>query len=93
VEVAEAQSGVIKFEAGLAELKVKVGALRTRVNETSGWWEGDTGTTFRDSFGRACDFFENTLTKKLESHGQRMLKSVQMQHEQDADMASRIKRH
>jgi uncharacterized protein YukE len=93
VELDAAQTGVNNFNSKLAELKSKVNAMRARVNDTAGWWEGDTGTTFRDSFDRACSFFENTLTSKLEAHAQRMLSSVQAQHDQDANLASRISRH
>ena len=93
VELSQAETGVNNFNVKLSELKSKINALRVRVNETAGWWEGDTGTSFRDSFERACTFFETTLTRKLEDHAQRMLQSVRAQHTQDTDMASQIKRH
>jgi len=92
VEQAQAQSGKNQFDAKLSEMKRKVAAMRTLVNETSQWWEGDTGTTFRASFERACTYFENTLTKKLQDHAQRMLESVNAQHTQDSNMAPQIKR-
>ena len=93
VELSMAQTGVNNFNAKLTELKNKVNAMKTRVNETSGWWEGDTGSNFRQSFERACTFFETTLTRKLQDHADRMLKSVQAQHEQDTNLASKIVRH
>ena len=93
VELSKAQKGVNDLNSSLEQLKTRVKTMRTRVDETCQWWEGDTGTTFRQSFGRACDYFNNTLTKKLLDHADRMLKSVQMQHTQDANMASQIKRH
>ena len=93
VELGKAQSGVNEFSNKLNELKGKVTALRNRVNETTGWWEGETGNSFRGSFGRACDFFEQTLAVKLNDHAARMLKSVQAQHQQDTDMSGQIKRY
>ena len=93
VEMAEAERGVNNFNAKLDELNNKIKALRARVNETATWWEGDTGTSFRDSFDRACSFFETTLTRKLTDHAQRMLASVRAQHTQDTDMSAQIKRH
>ena len=93
VELSKAQKGVNDLTSALNQAKTKVKTMRGRVDETCGWWEGDTGTTFRQSFGRACDFFNNTLTKKLQDHADRMLKSVQAQHTQDSNMAAQIKRH
>lgn len=93
VQLSEAQAGVNNFNAKLADLNAKIKAMRTRVNDTEGWWEGNTGTSFRESFGRACDFFEQTLTKKLDDHAQRMLKSAETQHNQDEAIAARIVRH
>ena len=93
VALGEAQSGVNNFNAKLDELNNKVRAMRNRVNETESWWEGDTGKTFRESFGRACEFFEQTLTRKLQDHAQRMLKSVETQHNQDTSIAGQIVRH
>ena len=93
VQLSEAQRGVNEFNGRLNELKAKVNAMRIRVDETANWWEGDTGTTFRQSFDRACTFFEQTLTKKLQDHADRMLKSVQAQHNQDTEISGRITRH
>ena len=93
VQLSEAQAGVTNFNARLNELKSKVNAMRARVNDTAVWWEGDTGNNFRQSFERACTFFDNTLTKKLQDHADRMLKSVQAQHTQDTNLASKIVRH
>lgn len=93
VALGEAQNGVNNFNSKLSDLNNKIKAMRNRVYETEGWWEGDTGRTFRQSFGRACDFFEQTLTKKLQDHAQRMLKSVETQHTQDSNIAAGISRH
>ena len=93
VQLSEAQAGVNNFNARLEEMKGKVSAMKTRVNDTSVWWEGDTQAAFRTSFERACTFFETTLTRKLSDHADRMLKSVQAQHNQDTNLASRITRH
>ena len=93
VELSKAQKGANELNTALNTMKTKVKTMRGRVDETCQWWEGDTGTTFRQSFGRACDYFNNTLTKKLQDHADRMLKSVQMQHNQDTNIASQIKRY
>ena len=93
VQLSEAQAGVNNFNNKLSDLKNKVKAMRTRANETTTWWEGDTGTKFRESFDRACTYFETTLTRKLQDHADRMLKSVQAQHNQDSTLASKIARH
>ena len=93
VKLSDAQAGVNNFNAKLEELKGKVNAMRNRANDTATWWEGDTGTNFRNSFDRACTYFETTLTKKLQDHAQRMLKSVQAQQEQDTTLGQKIVRH
>jgi len=93
VSLAEANAGVNNFNGKLSELNSKVKAMRNRAFETEGWWEGETGKAFRESFSRACDFFEQTMTKKLQEHAQRMLKSVETQHNQDSSIASKIVRH
>jgi uncharacterized protein YukE len=93
VSTSEANSGVNNFNNKLADLNTKIKAMRTRAYDTETWWEGETGRSFRESFDRACSFFEQTLTKKLQDHAQRMLKSVEAQHTQDSTLASRIKRH
>ena len=93
VQLSEAQRGVREFNHKLSELTRQINILRNRTNETTTWWEGDTGTAYRESFGRACDHFEQTLTRKLQEHSQSMLKSVELQHAQDTNVASRIVRH
>lgn len=94
VQMSEAQSSVNQLNAKLSELQEKVNALRNRVNDTTGWWIGETGNSFRESFGRACDYFNrDMLENKLRAHGQRLLKSVETQQSQDAALAGKIVRH
>jgi X-X-X-Leu-X-X-Gly heptad repeat protein len=92
--MSEAQNSVNQLNAKLSELQEKVNTLRTRVNNTTEWWIGDTGTGFRESFGRACDYFNrDMLENKLKAHGQRLLKSVETQQSQDSTLAGKIVRH
>ena len=93
VELSKAQGASGELDGRLEELEAKVRAMRDKVNDTSGWWEGDAGTKFRESFGRACEYFNQTLTKKLQAHAANMVKSVQAQVEQDSQIGAKIVRH
>ena len=93
VTVSEAQAGVNKFNLKLQELTNQVNAMNIQAKNTEGWWEGATGTSFRSSFDRACKAFTSNMTKTLQAHGQKMLKSAQAQQSQDSSMASKIVRH
>ena len=93
VTVSEAQSGVNNFNIKLGDLSAKINKLNITAVQTETWWLGSTGTSFRESFGRACTQFNTQMTTTLQAHGQKMLQSAEAQQTQDTNMASQIKRH